>query len=118
MKLLEEKILKDGRLPGGGILKVDNFLNHQMDIELFCQMGQEFARLFAHKQVTKILTVEASGIGVACIAAQYFGNVPVVFAKKTSLFITKARNCFRIDRLVNRCRGFCLRVRTRRVEFP
>lgn len=83
MKLLEEKILKDGKLPGGGILKVDNFLNHQMDIELFCQMGQEFARLFAHKKVTKILTVEASGIGVACIAAQYFGNVPVVFAKKS-----------------------------------
>ena len=83
MKFLEEKILKDGRLLPGGILKVDNFLNHRMDIELFCRMGQEFARLFAHKKVTKILTVEASGIGVACIAAQYFGNVPVVFAKKS-----------------------------------
>ncbi len=83
MKLLEEKILKDGKLPGGGILKVDNFLNHQMDIGLFREMGKEFARLFAHKKINKILTIEASGIGVACIAAQYFGDVPVVFAKKS-----------------------------------
>ena len=83
MKLLEEKILKDGKLPGGGILKVDNFLNHQMDIGLFREMGKEFARLFAHKEINKILTIEASGIGVACIAAQYFGDVPVVFAKKS-----------------------------------
>ncbi len=83
MKLLEEKILKDGKLLPGGILKVDNFLNHQMDIGLFREMGKEFARLFAHKEINKILTVEASGIGVACIAAQYFGDVPVVFAKKS-----------------------------------
>ena len=81
MKLLEERIRRDGVLKPGNVLKVDNFLNHQMDIELFDEMGKEWARLFAGKPINKILTIEASGIGVACIAAQYF-HVPVVFAKK------------------------------------
>lgn len=82
MKLLEERIRKDGIMKAGNVLKVDNFLNHQMDIELFNEMGKEFKRLFGHKNINKILTIEASGIGIACIAAQYFG-VPVVFAKKS-----------------------------------
>ena len=81
MKLLEERIRRDGTVKAGNVLKVDSFLNHQMDIELFNEMGKEWARLFADCPVTKILTVEASGIGIACIAAQYF-HVPVVFAKK------------------------------------
>ncbi|SCP96103.1 xanthine phosphoribosyltransferase [Anaerobium acetethylicum] len=81
MKLLQDRILKDGVFKEGGILKVDSFLNHQMDIELLNEIGKEFARLFKDKKVSKILTIEASGIGIACIAAQYFG-VPVVFAKK------------------------------------
>ncbi|MBO7709769.1 MAG: xanthine phosphoribosyltransferase [Lachnospiraceae bacterium] len=81
MKLLEERILKDGHVKPGNVLKVDNFLNHQMDMELFNAMGEEFKRLFADKPINKILTIEASGIGIACITAQHF-NVPVVFAKK------------------------------------
>ena len=81
MKLLEKRILKDGLVKEGGVLKVDSFLNHQMDIELFNEMGKEFKRLFEQEKINKILTIEASGIGIACIAAQYFG-VPVVFAKK------------------------------------
>lgn len=82
MKLLEQRILKDGIIKEGGIVKVDSFLNHQMDIELINEIGKEFYRLFGDEGVTKILTVEASGIGIACLAAQYFG-VPVVFAKKS-----------------------------------
>ncbi|SEV83419.1 xanthine phosphoribosyltransferase [[Clostridium] fimetarium] len=81
MELLKERIRKEGRVKAGNVLKVDSFLNHQMDIELFNEMGKEFKRLFADKPINKILTIEASGIGIACIAAQYF-NVPVVFAKK------------------------------------
>lgn len=81
MKLLEDKIRKDGVVKEGGVLKVDGFLNHQMDIELFDEMGKEWKRLFADVPVNKILTIEASGIGMACIAAQHF-HVPVVFAKK------------------------------------
>lgn len=81
MKLLEERIRKDGTVKAGNVLKVDSFLNHQMDIELFNEMGKEWARLFADRKITKILTVEASGIGIACVAAQHF-HVPVVFAKK------------------------------------
>lgn len=81
MNFLEERIVKDGIVKEGNILKVDSFLNHQMDIELFNQMGEEFAKRFAGKTINKILTIEASGIGIACIAAQHF-NVPVVFAKK------------------------------------
>lgn len=82
MKLLEERIREDGVVKEGNVLKVDSFLNHQMDIELFNEMGKEWARLFADRPITKILTVEASGIGIACVAAQHF-HVPVVFAKKT-----------------------------------
>ena len=82
MKLLEERIRKDGTVKAGNVLKVDSFLNHQMDIDLFNEMGKEWARLFAGCPITKILTVEASGIGIACVAAQHF-HVPVVFAKKT-----------------------------------
>ena len=82
MKLLEERIRKDGVVKEGNVLKVDSFLNHQMDIDLFNDMGKEWARLFADRPITKILTVEASGIGIACVAAQHF-HVPVVFAKKT-----------------------------------
>ena len=82
MKLLEERIRKDGTVKEGNVLKVDSFLNHQMDIDLFNEMGKEWARLFADCPITKILTVEASGIGIACVAAQHF-HVPVVFAKKS-----------------------------------
>lgn len=81
MKLLEERIRKDGTIRGTEVLKVDRFLNHQMDIGLINEIGKEFHRLFADCGVNKILTIEASGIGIACIAAQYF-NVPVIFAKK------------------------------------
>ena len=82
MKLLEERIRKDGTVKAGNVLKVDSFLNHQMDIDLFNEMGKEWARLFVDRPINKILTVEASGIGIACVAAQHF-HVPVVFAKKT-----------------------------------
>ena len=82
MKLLEERIRQDGVLKPGNVLKVDNFLNHQMDIDLFDEMGKEWARLFAGKPINKILTIEASGIVIAAIVSRHFGNVPVVFAKK------------------------------------
>lgn len=81
MKLLEDRIRKDGKVKEGNVLKVDSFLNHQMDIKLFGEIGKEFKRRFADAGVNKILTIEASGIGIACIVAQYF-DVPVVFAKK------------------------------------
>lgn len=81
MRLLEERILKEGCVKKGNVLKVDSFLNHQLDIGLFQEMGKEFARLYEGEKINKILTIEASGIGIACIAAQYF-HVPVVFAKK------------------------------------
>lgn len=81
MKLLEERIQKDGIVKPGNVLKVDSFINHQMDVELISEMGKEWKRLFADKKINKILTIEASGIGIACIAAMHF-NVPVVFAKK------------------------------------
>jgi len=83
MKLLEDRIRRDGVVKDGDVLKVDSFLNHQMDVELFAEMGREWAKLFAADHVTKILTIEASGIGIAAIAAQHFGSVPVIFAKKT-----------------------------------
>ncbi len=83
LKLLEDRILKDGIVKPGNVLKVDSFLNHQMDISLFNDMGKEFRRLFNDTPINKILTIEASGIGIACVAAQYFDNVPVVFAKKS-----------------------------------
>ena len=82
MNFLEERIVKDGIVKEGNVLKVDSFLNHQMDIELFDQIGAEFKKRFADKNINKILTIEASGIGIACIVAKHF-HVPVVFAKKT-----------------------------------
>lgn len=83
MKELEERIRRQGTVKPGNVLKVDAFLNHQCDVSLFDQMGAEWARLFKDRQVDKIVTIEASGIGIACLAARHFGNVPVVFAKKT-----------------------------------
>ena len=98
MKALEERILKDGQVRPGNILKVDNFLNHQIDIQFMNEIGKEFKRVFAEKNVTKIMTIEASGIAIAAITAQYF-NVPVVFAKKAqsinldgSLYTTKVKS--------------------------
>lgn len=82
MNCLEERILKDGIVKEGNVLKVDSFLNHQMDIDLFNKMGDEWKNRFASKPINKILTIEASGIGIACVAAQKF-NAPVVFAKKS-----------------------------------
>ncbi|MBQ8304673.1 MAG: xanthine phosphoribosyltransferase [Blautia sp.] len=82
MQLLKDRIMKDGTVRPGNILKVDSFLNHQMDIDLFNEIGKEFYRRFADCPITKIITVEASGIGIACITAQYF-HVPVIFAKKS-----------------------------------
>ncbi len=82
MQLLKDKIRKDGKVKDGNVLKVDSFLNHQMDIKFFNEIGKEFKRRFEGEEITKILTIESSGIGIACVAAQYF-DVPVVFAKKT-----------------------------------
>ncbi len=83
MKLLKERIINDGIVKEGNVLKVDSFLNHCMDIKLFQEIGKEFKKRFDGEEINKILTVEASGIGIACIVAQYF-DVPVVFAKKNS----------------------------------
>ena len=82
MNFLEERIVKDGKVKPGNVLKVDSFLNHQMDISLMEQIGKEFHRRFADKPITKVLTIEASGIGIACFVAKEFG-VPMVFAKKS-----------------------------------
>lgn len=82
MKILEDRILRDGKIKEGNVLKVDSFLNHQMDVSLFHEIGLEFKRRFEGKEINKILTIEASGIGIACVAAEVF-KVPVVFAKKT-----------------------------------
>ena len=82
MRELEERIVRDGIVKAGNVLKVDAFLNHQCDVELFDHMGAEWARLFEGAGINKILTIEASGIGIACCASRHFGNVPVVFAKK------------------------------------
>lgn len=83
MEYLKQCILKDGKLKSGNVIKVDSFLNHQMDTDLFVKMGEEFKKRFANKKINKILTIEASGIGIAVIAATFFNNVPVVFAKKS-----------------------------------
>lgn len=97
MQLLEERIRKDGVVKRGNVLKVDSFLNHQMDVELFNEMGKEFRRLFPSEKINKILTIEASGIGIACIAAQYF-HVPVVFAKKSqSINLDGEQYCTKIE---------------------
>lgn len=82
MQKLKEKIISEGQVQGSNILKVDNFLNHQLDVEFLNEIGREFARRFKDQDISKILTIEASGIAVAAITAQYF-KVPVVFAKKT-----------------------------------
>ena len=82
MELLKERIRRDGKIKEGNVLKVDSFLNHQMDVSLFHEIGKEFKRRFAGESINKILTIEASGIGIACVVAEVFG-VPVVFAKKT-----------------------------------
>lgn len=82
MELLKERIRRDGKIKDGHIIKVDGFLNHQIDIELLCEIGKEFKRLFDGENITKVITIEASGIAVACLTAQHF-NVPVVFAKKS-----------------------------------
>lgn len=82
MNFLEQRIVEDGIVREGNVLKVDSFLNHQMDIDLFDRMGEEFKRRFAGKNINKILTIEASGIGIACVVARHF-HVPVVFAKKS-----------------------------------
>lgn len=82
MQTLKDKIRTEGKVKDGNVLKVDSFLNHQMDIQFFNEIGKEFKRLYAKDEITKILTIESSGIGIACITAQYF-NVPVVFAKKS-----------------------------------
>ena len=82
MELLKERIRRAGKVKGTDVLKVDSFLNHQMDVELFAEIGKEFKRRFAGCEINKILTIEASGIGIACVVAQYF-HCPVIFAKKT-----------------------------------
>ena len=82
MQLLKDRIRKDGKIKEGNVLKVDSFLNHQMDVKLFQEIGKEFKRRFEGEEITKIITIEASGIGIACVAAEVF-DVPVVFAKKT-----------------------------------
>lgn len=97
MRLLEERIQRDGNVKSADVLKVDAFLNHQMDIELFEAMAQEWKRLFADKPINKILTIEASGIGIAAIAGQVFG-VPVVFAKKAqSINLDGTLYCTRVQ---------------------
>jgi xanthine phosphoribosyltransferase len=83
MELLKERIIRDGKIKDGNVLKVDSFLNHQLDVCLLNDIGREFNRIFGGEKITKIITIEASGIAVACLTAQYF-NVPVVFAKKAS----------------------------------
>ena len=86
MKFLEDRIKKDGIVKAGNVLKVDSFLNHQIDVELMDMLGSEFKKYFYQKKITKILTIEASGIGIACLTARYF-QVPVLFAKKTQTVV-------------------------------
>ena len=105
MNFLEERIVKDGLVKEGNVLKVDCFLNHQMDIELFDQMGAEFKKRFADKPINKILTIEASGIGIACVVAQHFG-VPVVFAKKSkSINIEGEMYTAEVESFTHKCKN-------------
>ena len=105
MELLKQRILKDGHVKAGNVLKVDSFLNHQMDIELFDQMGAEFKKKFADRPINKILTIEASGIGIACVVAQHFG-VPVVFAKKTkSINIEGEMYTAEVESFTHKCKN-------------
>lgn len=105
MNFLEERIVKDGIITEGNVLKVDSFLNHQMDIQLFDQIGAEFKRRFEEKPINKILTIEASGIGIACVAAQHF-KVPVVFAKKTqSINLEGEMYVAEVESFTHRCKN-------------
>ena len=105
INFLEERIVKDGIVKEGNVLKVDSFLNHQMDIELFDQMGAEFKKRFADRPINKILTIEASGIGIACVVAQHFG-VPVVFAKKTkSINIEGEMYTAEVESFTHKCKN-------------
>ena len=105
MNFLEERIVKDGIVKEGNVLKVDSFLNHQMDIELFDQMGAEFKKRFADRPINKILTIEASGIGIACVVAQHFG-VPVVFEKKTkSINIEGEMYTAEVESFTHKCKN-------------
>lgn len=103
MNFLEERIIKDGIVREGNVLKVDSFLNHQIDVPLLEQMGAEFKKHFAGKEITKILTIEASGIGIACIVARYF-NVPVLFAKKSqSVNVDGDKYCADVYSFTHKC---------------
>ena len=105
MNFLEERIVKDGIVKEGNVLKVDSFLNHQMDIMLFDEMGAEFKKRFEDKNINKILTVEASGIGIACVVAMHF-NVPVVFAKKSkSINIDGDMYIAEVESLTHKCKN-------------
>ena len=111
LNLLQEKILSDGVIRPGNVLKVDSFLNHQIDVPFISELGKEFKKLFGDRRVDKILTIEASGIGIACLTAVYFG-VPVVFAKKSAgsnmdkeMFATEVVAVFQSDHTKNRNKG-------------
>ena len=105
MNFLEERIVKDGIVKEGNVLKVDSFLNHQMDIRLLDEMGAEFKRRFTGRPINKILTIEASGIGIACIAAQHF-DVPVVFAKKSqSINLDGEMYVAEVESFTHKCRN-------------
>lgn len=103
MNFLEERILKDGIVKPGNVLKVDSFLNHQIDVELMDMMGAEFKKRFYGKTINKILTIESSGIGIACITARYF-HVPVVFAKKTQTVVQDDdKYCADVESFTHKC---------------
>ena len=105
MNFLEERIIKDGIVKEGNVLKVDSFLNHQMDIALFDQIGKEFKRRFAKEKINKIVTIEASGLGIACIVARHF-NVPVVFAKKSkSINIEGEMYVAEVESFTHKCKN-------------
>ena len=105
MNFLEERIVKDGIVKEGNVLKVDSFLNHQMDIQLFEQMGEEFKKRFADANINKIVTIESSGIGIACIVARYF-DVPVVFAKKSkSINIDGEMYVAEVESFTHKCKN-------------
>ena len=105
MELLKERIRRDGKVKGTDVLKVDSFLNHQMDIELFDQIGAEFQKRFAGKPINKILTIEASGIGIACMTAKHF-HAPVVFAKKSkSINIEGEMYVAEVESFTHKCKN-------------
>ena len=105
MKLLEERIRTHGKIREGGVLKVDSFLNHQMDIDLINEVGKEFKKRFDHCPITKILTIEASGIGIACMVARHF-DVPVVFAKKSkSINIEGEMYVAEVESFTHKCKN-------------